>query len=125
MEGSHTSWSHDASETAEQETYNRGSGEERIGGRRESLVGCLIPTPVQIFTQLLPPLKFNPLSWPDEASDEAVCFNQTLRRQKPKRAEQRLVFVSCGGNESVGTAHRQTGGWGGGPCDVRPGTRQD
>ena len=28
--------------------------------------------------------EFNPLSWPDEASDETVCFNQRLRRQKPE-----------------------------------------
>lgn len=55
--------------------------------------------------------KFNPLSWPDEA----VGFNQMLRRQRPKRPEQRLAFVSGGGNESVGTAHRQTEGWREGP----------
>lgn len=75
------------------------------------MVGCLIPIPSRIFTRHLLSPKFNPLSWPDEA----VCFNQILRRQKPKGPEQRLAFVSCGGNESVGTAHQQTEGWGEGP----------
>ncbi len=107
MEGSHTSWSHDAAQAAEQETYKRGSGEERVRGRRGSLVGCLIPTPAHIFTQHLLSPNFNPL-WPDEA----VRFNQMLRRQRPK---QRLAFASCGGNETVGTAHRQTEGGGRAP----------
>ncbi|KAK5851985.1 hypothetical protein PBY51_023492 [Eleginops maclovinus] len=39
-----------------------------------------------------------------------------LRRQKPKGPGQRLVFVSCGGNESVGTTDR---GVGGRPSDVK------
>lgn len=49
---------------------------------------------------------------PAGVSDEAVAFNQMLGRQKSKKGpERRLVFVSCGGNESAGTAHGQTAGW--------------
>lgn len=92
---------------------------------REGWAGCYTLTPAHTFTQRLPSLKFNHLRGPDEASDEAVPLNQMLRRQRLGKQEQGLVFVSCRGNESVGTAHRQTEAWGGGPCDVRPLTHQD
>lgn len=100
MEGSHTSWSHGAA----RRDIQQGKWGRVKEGSRGSWAGCLIPAPANIFTQHRLSPKLNPLSWPDEA----VCFNQMLRRQKPRGPEQRLVFVSCGGNESAGTAHRQT-----------------
>lgn len=44
--------------------------------------------------------------------DKAGCFNQLLGRQEQNKqcGQQRLGFVSRGGNESVGTTHRQTRG---------------
>lgn len=81
MEGSHTSWSHDAVQAAEWETYNRGSGEERTRGGEGARLAASYPhqPTYSLSTSFLH--SFNPLSRPDEA----VRFNQMLRRQKPKR----------------------------------------
>lgn len=51
--------------------------------------GCLIPTPAHIYARHLLAPRFNPLGWPDEA----VRFNQMLRRQKPKGPEEGPAFV--------------------------------
>lgn len=82
MEGSHASWSHDAAQTAEYETYNRGSGEEKMKRGEETWLAASYPCTAHIFSPQPVSLKFNPLSWPDEVSHEAVCFNQIHRRQK-------------------------------------------
>lgn len=64
----------------QQEEWGRASE-----GRRGSLVGYFVLTPAhRISAQRLLSVRFKPLSWPDEASDEAVCFNQMLRRKKSK-----------------------------------------
>lgn len=59
-------------------------GKKKLGEERK--LGWLPHThaPAHIFSQHLLTLKFNPLSWPDEASDEAVCLNQIHRRQRPR-----------------------------------------
>lgn len=66
------------------------------GGKRRVKQGCLVATPA------------SPGLSPPRPARGGGAFQSDVRG--PKRPEPSLASASCGGSESVGTAHRQT--WG-------------